>query len=252
MAASLAPDAVTPLLEGRFGDPYLYEPKTESTQLLLLDSGLPEGAVAAAEHQTAGRGRLGRRWEEPAGTSVLCSVLLRPPAERNPPELSLVAALAVAHAVDEATALQAQIKWPNDVLLEERKIAGVLAEMRGDTVVVGIGINVNQTEEQLDAVARLPAGSLRTATGQQHDRARLLARLLGRLEGHYGTWTACGLSALFDGLRKRDFLRGREVTVDGKAGTAAGIHPSGRLEVEVGGERRLIGSGEVLLTHDLR
>ena len=245
MAATLAPEAVRPLLEGRLGDPYLYESGCASTQLLLLDSGLPEGAVAVAEHQTAGRGRLGRRWEEPARTSVLCSILLRPPAGRNPPELSLVAALAAAEAVDEATELRAQIKWPNDILLDERKVAGVLAEMRGETVVVGIGINVNQSDDQLHPNARPPAGSLRTLTGRTHDRALLLARLLARLEGHYDAWAVCGLSLLFANILARDFLRGRRVAVDGESGTAVGIHPSGRLEVDFGRERRLVESGEI-------
>jgi BirA family transcriptional regulator, biotin operon repressor / biotin---[acetyl-CoA-carboxylase] ligase len=242
---SLAPDAVRPLLEGRFGEPYLYEPETESTQLLLLDSSLAEGAVAATEHQTAGRGRLGRRWEESAGTSVLCSVLLQPPAGRNPPELSLVAALAAAETVDEVTETRAEIKWPNDVLLAERKVAGILAEMRGDTVVLGIGLNVNQTEEQLDRAARVPPASLRTATGRTHDRARLLAGLLARLEGRYDTWAANGLEPLFPELHRRDFLQGRHVRVDGQGGTAVGIDPSGRLAVELAGEPRLLESGEI-------
>jgi len=248
---SLAPQVVKPLLEGRFGDPYLYEEQTESTQLLLLDSGFPEGAVAATEHQTAGRGRLGRRWEEPAGTSLLASVLMRPPAGRSAPELSLVAALAAAEAIEEGTGLRARIKWPNDLLLDERKVAGVLAEMRGDTVVVGIGINVNQRRDQLAHDARVPPGSLRAASGRTHDRARLLAHVLARLERHYDTWTSCGLSLLFADLRARDVLRGRRVTVDGEAGTAVGIHPSGQLEVDFDDGRRLIGSGEVL-AHDLR
>jgi BirA family transcriptional regulator, biotin operon repressor / biotin---[acetyl-CoA-carboxylase] ligase len=251
MEDALSPEAVQPLLAGRFGEPYLYEPETESTQLLLLDSGLPEGAVAAAEHQTAGRGRLGRRWTEPAGTSILCSVLLHPPPEPTASELSLVAALAVAEAVQEATGLDAQIKWPNDVLLEGRKVAGMLAEMRGDTVVLGIGINVNQTQEQLAPGGRVPAGSLLTATGRPRDRALLLARLLARLEARYETWTGCGLALLFAALLRRDFLRGRAVTVDGEAGIAVGIQPTGALEVEIGDERRLLDSGEVLLAHDV-
>lgn len=248
---SLAPEVVRPLLEGRFGEPYLYEVETHSTQLLLLDSGLPEGAVAAAEHQTAGRGRLGRRWEEPARTSVLVSVLLQPRPGSNPAELSLVAALAVADSVDEATGLRAQIKWPNDALLSECKVAGVLAEMRGDTVVVGVGINVNQSAEELRRDARVPPGSLRTASRQEHDRARLLARLLARLEDRYDTWAAEGLGALHGDLVERDFLRGRQVTVAGESGTAVGIHHTGALEIDVEGERRLVSSGEVLLAHDL-
>ncbi|MDQ3122700.1 MAG: biotin--[acetyl-CoA-carboxylase] ligase, partial [Actinomycetota bacterium] len=109
MTDTLAPDAVAPHLSGRFGTPYLYEPGCESTQQLLLGSGLPEGAVAATDHQTGGRGRLGRTWEEPAGSSVLASVMLRPPPDRRLPELSLVAALAVAEAVEVTVVLAAQV-----------------------------------------------------------------------------------------------------------------------------------------------
>ena len=107
MTDTLAPNAVAPHLSGRFGTPYLYEPECASTQQLLLGSGLPEGAVAATDHQTDGRGRLGRTWEEPPASSVLLSVLLHPPAERRLPELSLVAALAVAEAVESTVVLAA-------------------------------------------------------------------------------------------------------------------------------------------------
>jgi BirA family transcriptional regulator, biotin operon repressor / biotin---[acetyl-CoA-carboxylase] ligase len=241
---SLSPEVVGPLLEGRFGDRYLYEPETESTQLLLADAELPEGAVAATEHQTAGRGRVGRRWTDEPGASLLLSLLLRPPGERRAPELSLVAALATAEALEEAAGVQARIKWPNDVLLDGRKVAGILAEMRGGAVVLGIGINVNQSEAELDPHARFPAASLLTASGQAHDRARLLASLLARLEDRYDAWAGSGLAP----LRARDFLRGRAVTVDGLAGIACGIHASGALELEAGGERRLVESGEVALS----
>src|SRR5918999_2818734 len=105
---SLAPEAVEPHLRGRFGSPYLYEPQCESTQLLLLGSELPEGAVAVTEHQTGGRGRLGRSWEVPAGSGVLASVLLRPPSDGRLPHLSLVAAPATAIAVQGAVGLSPQ------------------------------------------------------------------------------------------------------------------------------------------------
>ncbi len=242
MTDTLAPDAVEPHLRGRFGKPYLYEAECESTQLLLLDSGLPEGAIAATEHQTAGRGRLGRRWEESRRTSVLCSLLLHPPPERHAPELSLVAALAAAEAVELATDLSAQIKWPNDVMLDRRKVAGVLAEMIGSIVVVGIGINVNQAREQLPPE---PAGSLRIVTGREHDRPALLGSLLYGLERLYDGWRHGGLADLYSELGARDFLRGRRVTTGGVEGVAVGIDRSGRLEIDSDGERRLVNSGEV-------
>ncbi|HXF97583.1 MAG TPA: biotin--[acetyl-CoA-carboxylase] ligase [Gaiellaceae bacterium] len=231
-ADSLAPEAVEPLLRGRFGRPYLYERECPSTQALVLGRGLPEGAVAVAEHQTAGRGRLGRRWEEPPGSSVLVSVLLRPPSDRRPPELSLVGGLAAAEAIEEVTGLATQLKWPNDVMLDRRKVAGVLAELAEGEVALGIGINVNQRREELPADAPTPPGSLRTVTGRAYDRAPLLATLLLRLERAYDAWREGGLDALYGGIGARDFLRGRRITVDGQAATAVQILRDGRLEIE--------------------
>jgi BirA family biotin operon repressor/biotin-[acetyl-CoA-carboxylase] ligase len=244
---SLAPAAVEPHLRGRFGTPYLYEAECESTQLLLAGSGLPEGAVAVADHQTGGRGRLGRRWEEAPGTGVLVSIVLHPPPDRHLPELSLVTALATAEAVEAATGLTAQVKWPNDVMLNRRKVAGIISELADDVVVAGIGVNVNQTREQLPADAPTPPASLRTATGAEHDRAALLGSLLFRLERAYDGWRTGGLAALYEELAPRDFLRGRRITVDGEEATAHMILRDGRLEVEMAsGALRALESGEVL------
>ncbi len=247
MTDTLAPEAVEPHLSGRFGRPYLYEPDCESTQQLLLGSGLPEGAVAATDHQTAGRGRLGRTWEEPTGTSVLVSVLLQPPTERRLPELSLVAALAVAETVETTVVLAAQVKWPNDVMLNRRKVAGILSELSEGTVVVGIGINVNQTRDELPQDSPTEPASLRTATGTTYDRAVLLGLLLSRLERMYDVWREEGLDGIYGGLGARDFLRGRRITADGETATAVQILRDGRLEIETdAGEVKALESGEVL------
>jgi len=247
MSDTLTGVAVAPHLRGRFGTPYVYQPEIESTQLLLLGSGLPEGAVAVTDHQTGGRGRLGRRWEAPAGSSLLVSVLLHPPAERRLPELSLVAALAAAEAIEGATGLSAQIKWPNDVMLNRRKVAGILSELSDSTVVVGIGMNVNQTREGLPADTPTEAGSLRTLTGVSYDRAVLLGALLDGLEQCYEGWRQGGLSDLYGEIGARDFLRGRRITVDGQAATATQILRDGRLEIATNAhETRAIESGEVL------
>lgn len=240
MADTLEPETVEPHLRGRFGKPYLYEAECESTQLL-IEQGAPEGTVAVCEYQSAGRGRLGRKWEAPAGTPVHCSIALHPPAGRGPQELTLVGALAVAEAVEAATGLSVQIKWPNDVMLNGHKVSGVLGELRDGMVVLGIGINVNQTQDQLPADARQPPGSLRTVSGREHDRAALLGSLLFRLESVYDAWWTGGLPD----LSARDFLRGRRVTVDGVSGKAVGIDRSGRLELEIDGARRRVESGEV-------
>jgi BirA family biotin operon repressor/biotin-[acetyl-CoA-carboxylase] ligase len=248
---TLAAEHVAPHVRGRFGKPYRYEPECESTQLLLLGSGLAEGAAAATDHQTGGKGRHGRQWAAPAGTSVLVSVMLHPPAERHLPELSLAAALATAEAIEGATGLTVQVKWPNDVMLNRRKVAGILCELTDGVVVCGIGINVNQTRDELPLDSPTEPGSLRTLTGVSYDRAVLLGSLLFRLERIYDGWRHGGLSDLYGEIGARDFLRGRRITVDGQEATALQILRDGRLEVAVAnghghGETRVIESGEVL------
>jgi BirA family biotin operon repressor/biotin-[acetyl-CoA-carboxylase] ligase len=244
VADSLAYDSVDKHIKGRFGRPYTYVDECESTQLLL--EGAPEGALAATDVQTAGRGRYGRTWEAPPGTALLCSVALHPPLDRSAPELTLVGAIAAAEAVEGATGLAAQIKWPNDVMLNRRKVGGVLGELRDGVVTLGIGLNVNQTREQLPSDPHTPAASLHTIMGATYDRAALLGSLLFRLERLYDEWRHGGLAEVFVEIGPRDFLRGRRVTVDGKSGVAAGIDRAGRLGLEIGhGQRVAIEAGEV-------
>ena len=188
MADSLAPDGVKPLLRGRFGHIYLYEEVCPSTQRLLRDEA-DEGAVAVAEEQTEGRGRLGRSWQAPAGTSVLVSVLLLPRVEgARLPELSLVAGGAVAEAIAEVTGVEPVIEFPNDVLVDGRKVAGILAESSEGRVVLGVGVNVNQTGAELPEDARTEPTSLRLELGEPVDRVELLVEILARLERAYDAW----------------------------------------------------------------
>ncbi len=226
------------------GSPRQHVEECESTQLLLGPDD-PEGAIATTDHQTAGRGRRGRNWIEAPGTSVLVSVLLRPPAERVTPQLSMVGGLAAAMAAEDALGLAAQIKWPNDVMVNRRKVAGVLAEARDGIVVLGLGLNVNQTREQLPADARVPAASLRTADGREHDREQVLGSLLAHLDRLYGAWREGGLDAVYEDLGARDFLRGRRVTIDDVAGTAQMITREGRLAVSTSSGVIEVESGEV-------
>jgi BirA family biotin operon repressor/biotin-[acetyl-CoA-carboxylase] ligase len=195
VADSLAPDGVKPLLRGRFGHVYRYAEVVPSTQRMLADDD-GEGAVAVAEEQTEGRGRLGRNWEAPAGTSVLVSVLLLPAVQAAwLPELSLVAGGAVAEAIEEVTGIEPTIKFPNDVLIAGRKVAGILAESSDGRVVLGIGVNANQTREQLPVDAQTEPTSLRLELGEPVNRVQLLAVILLQLERAYDAWVARGTSA---------------------------------------------------------
>jgi BirA family biotin operon repressor/biotin-[acetyl-CoA-carboxylase] ligase len=158
-----------------------------------------------------------------------------------------VAGLCVAEAVEESRNA-ASVKWPNDVLLAGRKVAGVLLEASEGAVVCGIGVNVSQTEAELPAQTRLPAASLLTASGRALDRAMLLASLLEILEHRYDAWCRSGLAPLLDELEARNVLRGRDVRVAGEAWTAGCIAPDGRLTLHrPDGSTTLVGSGEVQL-----
>ena len=186
--SDLYPELVQPLLRGRLGKPYRFVEMCTSTQLLFGEDE-PEGTTVAANEQTGGRGRLGRRWEAPPGRAILCSVLLRPdPPMPLWPELSLVAGEAVAAALRAETGVEASLRHPNDVVVAGRKLVGVLAEARPGRVVLGIGVNVNQTAEELPRDTPKPPTSLRLELGREIGRAPLLAAILAELELRYDAW----------------------------------------------------------------
>jgi BirA family transcriptional regulator, biotin operon repressor / biotin---[acetyl-CoA-carboxylase] ligase len=166
----------------RFGTPSTFVDECASTQRLLGDDD-PEGAIAVANHQTAGRGRLGRTWEDVPGKSLLLSVLLRPSAPMPLwPELSLVAGEAVARVVG------GEVRPPNDVFLNGRKVAGILPEATQGRVVLGVGVNLNHTADELPRDTMKPATSLLVETGREHDRDEILAAILLELERAYDAW----------------------------------------------------------------
>jgi BirA family biotin operon repressor/biotin-[acetyl-CoA-carboxylase] ligase len=242
-------EAVAPFLAGRFGRPYLWQASCPSTQDVLRGSSLPEGAVAVAEEQTAGRGRSGRSWETQAGAAILVSVLLRPERAVALPQLSLVAGLAVAEALEGAVGVAAMVKWPNDVVIADRKVAGVLLETDGDKVVCGIGINVSQDEATLPVRPGLPAGSLVGVTGRQHDRAPVLGAVLNALERRYDAFRAEGSDPLVPLLEARNWLRNRRVRTAAGDGTAGALAPDGRITViRDDGAIELVASGELELS----
>jgi BirA family transcriptional regulator, biotin operon repressor / biotin---[acetyl-CoA-carboxylase] ligase len=186
--SDLSSASVEPLLRGRLGKPYTFVEECASTQRL-LGAEEPEGATVATDLQTHGRGRLGRTWETPAGRGLLLSVQLRPrPPMPLWPELSLIAGEAVAEALRSETGVQAELSHPNDVLVDGRKLVGVLPEAAEGRVVLGIGVNVNQTAEELPGDTPKPPTSLRIETGREWERAPLLAAILLQLEEHYDSW----------------------------------------------------------------
>ena len=159
-----------------------------STQRLLPPEA-PEGAVAVADEQTEGRGRLGRRWEALAGTSILCSVQLRPAVDAAVfPELTVVGAEACAEAIRTVAGLEPALKHPNDVLIGSRKVAGVLGEAGEGRVVLGTGINANVPADELPVDVRIPATSLLAEAGREVDRIELLVEFLAALERRYDAW----------------------------------------------------------------
>ena len=186
--SDLSPGSVEPLLQGRLGRPYRFVEECASTQRL-LEADEAEGTTVATDLQTHGRGRLGRTWETPSGRALLFSVLLHPrPPMALWPELSLVAGEAVAAALRQETEVAAELSHPNDVLIEGRKVAGILPEATVGRVVLGIGVNVNQTNEELPVEMPKPPTALRVETGREWPRAPLLAAILLELERSYDGW----------------------------------------------------------------
>jgi BirA family biotin operon repressor/biotin-[acetyl-CoA-carboxylase] ligase len=217
--------------------------------------GAAEGLVVVAERQTAGRGRLGRQWESPARAGLAVSVLLRP-AEPPPNRygwLPLLAGVALVETVRRLGALDAVLKWPNDLLIDERKCAGILAESVGDAVVVGLGLNVTLREPELP---RPDATSLLLAGSQCTDRDPLLRALLRTLADRYGHWRAHAgdpdASGLRDAYRLHCATLGRTVRValPGGAdltGTASDVDSAGRLVVtDTDGAPHAVAAGDVV------
>jgi BirA family transcriptional regulator, biotin operon repressor / biotin---[acetyl-CoA-carboxylase] ligase len=222
----------------RLGRPRLHLRATTSTNdraRALAQAGAPHGTLVTAAEQSAGRGRQGRTWSAPPGHALLLSIVLRDP----PALLPLAAAIAVA----EVAGPDAQIKWPNDVLVDGRKIAGILAEGRPQDgwVVLGIGLNVALRIEDLPPELHDTAGTLGLTRA---DVEPTLDRLLAALERAL----ALDAPALLDAYRDRDALRDREVSWAGGRGRAAGIDGEGRLIVELPeGGRTALNAGEVHL-----
>jgi BirA family transcriptional regulator, biotin operon repressor / biotin---[acetyl-CoA-carboxylase] ligase len=224
---------------------------TNSDLLALARDGAPEGVVLVADHQTAGRGRLDRVWEAPAGASLLVSVLLRPDLPlQQAYRVTMATALAASEACEEVAGFRPLLKWPNDLVVDDRKLAGILAESvltggRLDAVVVGMGLNVNWPDDLPDRLG-LDATAANLVAGHDVDRGDLLVSFLRRLEEWYGNERD-----LLAAYRERSATLGREVRVEVAGGwfegRAVDVSGEGHLVVELpAGERREVAVGDVV------
>ncbi len=200
--------------------------------------------MAVADHQTSGRGRRDRRWVAPAGSSLLVSVLFRPRLGGERLHLVTAAvALAACDACEAEAGVRPEIKWPNDLLVGDRKLAGVLAEAELPAVVAGIGINVRWSETPAALAGR--AVSLAEHTGRDVDREALLDHFLLHLDRYSSDWSEVGGE-----YRRRCATVGRLVRVeangDAFTGKAEDVDGDGRLVVDVGGHQRRLASGDVV------
>jgi BirA family biotin operon repressor/biotin-[acetyl-CoA-carboxylase] ligase len=236
---------------------------TSDVAVALAVGGDGVGAVVIADEQTAGRGRLGRRWFSPAGSGLYVSIVLQPSTARADPRratglLTLAAGLALAEAIEAVTSLRVDIKWPNDLLVARRKLGGILAEAVGvergaaqggvTSVVLGYGINIRPTAYPPDLRDR--ATSLETAVGRPIDRAAMCAETLAAVSRRYRDLLAGRFDAILDGWRSRaPGSRGARVawsTPSGpRSGVTAGIDDRGALLVRVGDDLETIIGGEV-------
>jgi BirA family biotin operon repressor/biotin-[acetyl-CoA-carboxylase] ligase len=239
-----------------FGHPHRHFRITDSTNERakeLATAGAPGGLVVTADEQTAGRGRRGTEWFAPPGSCLLYSALLRPfpPAEAG--LLPLAVPVAVCEAAEAVAPVRCQVKWPNDVWIDERKVAGVLVEARPDEgwAVIGVGLNVAIPPGELPAELREAAASLlptEAERGVPPGGAPGVRRALSALNESLGRWIAASDDEVLAAFRARDALCGRRVSWQDDEGTATEIDERGHLVVEkADGKRVALGAGEVHL-----
>lgn len=253
-------------LAGRWGVPSVHlfslVRSTNDSARGLADGGAPHGTLCLAEAQTAGRGRSGRAWSSPPGLGVWMSLVARPASLPAPGLLPILVGLAAAEAIDPfVKPATTQVKWPNDLQLAGRKVAGILCEgswdgARPGSVVVGIGMNVLHAPDDFLGEVRETATSLRIAAGWSPPRAEVAGAVASAVMRALANPPAQLTGAMLDALRRRDALEGRQVRVTGAhetAGTALGITPAGALLLRTEeGRLQTITSGTVRLAESGR
>ncbi|MGM7721946.1 biotin--[acetyl-CoA-carboxylase] ligase [Metabacillus sp. Hm71] len=222
-----------------------FEETVTSTQKIaqsLANEGAPEGTIVVADQQTSGRGRMSRVWYSPSGTGIWMSMIIRPkiPINRTP-QLTLLTAVAIVQAIEELTPLKPDIKWPNDILLNGKKIVGILTELQAEadqvhSVIIGTGINVNQTKEDFPEELQNVATSIKVETGSDWERAQFIQTILLKFEGLYSLFLSQGfkpIKLLWESyaisLQKTIIARTLKGTIEGKA---IGIDDDGVLIIE--------------------
>ena len=249
------------LVTRRIGSKVVCLGETESTNAVafkMAQDGATEGTVVIADTQTAGKGRLGRVWQSPAGVNLYCSVVLRPAISPVAAcQLTFLSVVAVARAIEKCTELPPQIKWPNDILIAGKKVAGLLNEMNAETekvnfVVLGIGVNLNMRLSQLGEGLRHPATSLLEESGVEVDRLRFTRTLLVELDELYEKFLEEGEAAVRAEWLERSAIRGRSVRVNCGdrefSGVVQGVDSFGALLVLLAdGTLETVLSGDVAL-----
>lgn len=231
---------------------------TNNCSKVLASVGATEGVVVIAEEQTAGKGRLGRTWQANAGENLTFSLLLRP---RVSPEalnlLPLYVAVAAAEAIERTSSLKVDCKWPNDLLVNNKKIGGILIEGSVkesivEHVVIGLGINVNQT--QFSGDFKTTATSLRLESRQQIDRTKLFKEIISLLEIGYKEYAKTAFRSIIPLWEKRSTMVNKSILVSQSgnvfSGTVRGLSPEGGLIIDTNGDTRILFAGDVTILGD--
>jgi len=258
---NLLPEEIKAGLNTRvLGTEIVYHREVTSTQSiakLLAAQGATEGTIAVAETQSGGRGRIAREWASPVG-GIYFSIILRPdikPAEAL--QLPLIAGIAVARAIEKFSKLKPKLKWPNDIIVNDRKAGGILTEMSAEVdrlewVIIGIGLNVNTPQESFPLEIEGTATSLKEAGGKYIPRVRLIQHILTELEALYDDFRESGFEPLREQWKRLSNTIGAEVTISSATGQLAGravdIDLDGALilQKEDGAQKRII-AGDVSL-----
>lgn len=255
----IAPEEIYPYLHTKWiGRKTKYLETTDSTQIIAHEwakNGAPDGAFVLAEEQTAGKGRLGRRWHSPSHTGIWMSGIFRPQIPLlYAPQLTLLTSIAVCEVFQATTGTAAGIKWPNDIYVNGKKVCGVLTEVRGDQdqihyAVIGIGINVNLETVHIPSELREKATSLKIESGASIHRAQLISQIWKRMEELYEQWQEQGFEPIRQLWESHANMLHQEIiatTPQGqKKGIAMGLERNGALLLETNHGMEVIYSAEI-------